>query len=375
MRAPKGLEGVIVTSTELTKIDGQAGRLIYRGYDVTELAGNVSYESVAHLLWFGQLPTPPQLSELKLKLAASRNLPRIVEEFLKTVSGVAEPLSVLQTSVSLLGGLDISKKSSTIDSSIALSACLPTIIGGYYRVRHGEKPLAPRSDLGHAANYLYMLTGKVPKDQHVHALDAYFTLLADHSLGASTFVARVAASTLTDVYSAVVAAISTLKGPLHGGAPIYVWEMIQSIGKPERAADWLRERLEKGERIMGFGHRVYRTEDPRSRVLKRLARQLVDPGLFNLAETVENEARQLLHQSHPDRPLDTNVEFYSSLVLHAVGIPPELFTSTFACARSVGWTAHIVEQLRDNRLFRPEAEYTGPSDQVLRGKPETPAVS
>lgn len=375
MHAPKGLEGVIVTSTELTKIDGQAGRLIYRGYDVTELAGNISYESVAHLLWFGQIPTTPQLSELKGKFAANRNLPKVVEEFLKTASGALEPLSVLQTSVSLLGGLDSSKKSSTIDASIALTARLPTIIAGYHRMRHDEKPLAPKSELGHTANYLYMLTGKVPKDEHVHALDSYFTLLADHSLGASTFVARVAASTLTDVYSAVVAAISTLKGPLHGGAPIYVWEMIQSVGKPERAAAWLRERLEKGERIMGLGHRIYRTEDPRSRVLKRLARQLVDPGLFNLAETVENEARQLLRQSHPDRPLDTNVEFYSSLVLHAVGIPPELFTSTFACARAVGWTAHIIEQLRDNRLFRPEAEYTGPSDLTLPGRPETPAVS
>lgn len=372
MRAPKGLEGVVVASTELTKIDGQAGRLIYRGYDVTELAGNVSYEAVAHLLWFGQLPNATQLSELKRKFAANRSLPKIVETFLETASGAAEPLSVLQTSVSLLGGLDTAKKSSTIEASIALTARLPTIIAGYHRLRHDEKPLDARSDLGQAANYLYMLTGKVPKDQHAQALDSYFTLLADHSLGASTFVARVAASTLTDVYSSVVAAISALKGPLHGGAPIYVWEMIQSIGRPERAVAWLRERLEKGERIMGFGHRVYRTEDPRSRVLKRIARQLVDPELFRLAETVENEARQLLRQSHPDRPLDTNVEFYSSLVLHAVGIPPELFTSTFACARTVGWTAHIVEQLRDNRLFRPEAEYTGPSDLTLRGRSEAP---
>lgn len=375
MRAPKGLEGVIVASTELTKIDGQAGRLIYRGYDATELAGNVSYESVAHLLWFGQLPTAAQLSELKGKFAANRGLPEIVEPFLETASRASEPLSALQTSVSLLGGLDNSKKSSTIEASIALTARLPTIIAGYHRFRHGEKPLDPRPNLGHAANYLYMLTGKVPKDQQAQALDSYFTLLADHSLGASTFVARVAASTLTDVYSSVVAAISALKGPLHGGAPIYVWEMIQSVGRPERAASWLRERLKKGERIMGFGHRVYRTEDPRSRVLKRLARQLVDPELFRLAETLENGARQLLRQSHPDRPLDTNVEFYSSLVLHAVGIPPELFTSTFACARTVGWTAHVIEQLRDNRLFRPEAEYTGPSDLALPGRREAPPVN
>ncbi len=374
MRAPKGLEGVIVASTELTKIDGQAGRLIYRGYDASELAGNVSYESVAHLLWFGQLPTEPQLAELKRKFAENRTLPSVVREFLETASSAAEPLSVLQTSVSLLGGLETAKKLSTIDTSVALTARLPIIVAAYHRLRHGEKVPEPRSDLGHAANYLYMLTGKVPSSDQTQALDSYFTLLADHGLGASTFVARVAASTLTDVHSSVVAAISALKGPLHGGAPIYVWNMLQSIGTPDRAGAWLRDRVGRGERIMGFGHRVYRTEDPRSKVLKRLAQQLVDPSLFNLAATVENESRQLLHEAHPDRPLDTNVEFYSSLVLHAVGIPPELFTSTFACARTVGWTAHIIEQSRDNRLFRPEAEYTGPSDRALRVTAEAPAV-
>jgi len=174
---------------------------------------------------------------------------------------------------------------------------------------------------------------------------------------------------LTDVYSAVVAAISALKGPLHGGAPIYVWEMLQSIGKPENARDWLTEHLAKGDRIMGFGHRVYRTEDPRSKVLKRLAKEIVDPRLFELASTVETEARELLRKEHPERAIDTNVEFYSSLVLHAVGIPPELFTCTFASARSVGWTAHIIEQRQDNRLFRPEAEYRGKLDLKVQESP------
>ncbi len=375
MQVPKGLEGVIVASTQLTKIDGQAGRLVYRGYDATELAGNVPYEAVAHLLWFGQLPTREQLLNLQGQLGSNRRLPVVVDEFLKEASKVAEPLSLLQTSVSILGGLESTKTASIVDASVALTARMPTIVASSYRLKQNQNQFEPRPDLGHVANYLYMLTGKVPPPQHVRALDSYFTLLADHSLGASTFVARVAASTLTDVYSAVVAAISALKGPLHGGAPIYVWEMLQSIGRPENARAWLADALAKGDRIMGFGHRVYRTEDPRSRVLKRLAKEIVDPELFLLASTVENEAREILKKEHPERTIDTNVEFYSSLVLHAVGIPPELFTCTFASARSVGWTAHIIEQRQDNRLFRPEAEYKGPVDLKVQEGQKTEALA
>ncbi len=369
MQVPRGLEGVIVASTELTKIDGQAGRLVYRGYDVTELAGIVPYEAIAHLLWFGQLPTKEQLGKLQSQLASNRRLPPVVTEFLEQAARVAEPLSLLQTSISILGGLEETKTASIIDASLALTARMPTILATGYRLRSSQAPLEPRSDLGHVANYLYMLTGSVPKQEHVRALDAYFTLLADHGLGASTFVARIAASTLTDVYSAVVAAISALKGPLHGGAPIFVWEMLQAIGNRENARDWLTDHLAKGDRIMGFGHRIYRTEDPRSRVLKRLAKEIVEPRLFELASTVEAEARDLLRKEHPERAIDTNVEFYSSLVLHAVGIPPELFTCTFASARSVGWTAHIIEQRADNRLFRPEAEYKGKLDLKVQESP------
>jgi len=369
IRAPKGLEGVIVATTSLTKIDGQAGRLIYRGYDVTQLAGRVSYESVAHLLWYGHLPSQQELSAIENRFSRGHALPNQVIGFLRGESKVAEPLSALQTSVSILGGLGGRTEPSIIDSSIDLTAQMPTIVAAYHRLRKGQEPVAPRPGLGHAANYLYMLNNKPGRPEHLHALDSYFTLLADHSLNASTFVARIAASTLTDVHSAVVAAISALKGPLHGGAPIYVWEMLQSIRTPENAESWLRDRLEKHDRIMGFGHRVYRTEDPRSRVLKELARQIVDPSLFKLATTVEDTARKLLREQHPERPIDVNVEFYSSLVLHAVGIPPELFTCTFACARTVGWTAHILEQLQDNRLFRPDAEYVGPEGLILEAAP------
>ncbi|HVH15193.1 MAG TPA: citrate/2-methylcitrate synthase, partial [Candidatus Angelobacter sp.] len=263
IRAPKGLEGVIVATTSLTKIDGQAGRLIYRGYDVTQLAGRVSYESVAHLLWYGHLPNQQELSALEARFSREHALPNQVIGFLRGESKVAEPLSALQTSVSILGGLRGRTEPSIIDSSIDLTARMPTIVAAYHRLRKRQEPVTPRPGLGHAANYLYMLNNKPGRPEHVRALDSYFTLLADHSLNASTFVARIAASTLTDVHSAVVAAISALKGPLHGGAPIYVWEMLQSIGTPENAERWLRDRLQKHDRIMGFGHRVYRTEDPR----------------------------------------------------------------------------------------------------------------
>src|SRR5207302_9823407 len=308
-------KSVIVATTSLTKIDGQAGRLIYRGYDVTQLAGRVSYESVAHLLWYGHLPNRQELSTLETRFSREHVLPNQVIGFLKGESKVADPLSALQTSVSILGGLGSRNEPSLIDSSIGLTARMPTIVATYHRMRKGQEPVTPRTGLGHAANYLYMLNNKPGRPEHVHALDSYFTLLADHSLNASTFVARIAASTLTDVHSAVVAAISALKGPLHGGAPIYVWEMLQSIRTPENAESWLRERLQKHDRIMGFGHRVYRTEDPRSRVLKELARQIVDPSLFELATTVEDTARRLLREQHPERPIDVNVEFYSSVVL------------------------------------------------------------
>ncbi len=347
IRAPKGLEGVIVATTSLTKIDGQAGRLIYRGYDVTQLAGRVSYESVAHLLWYGHLPNQQELSALEARLSREHALPNQVIGFLRGESRVAEPLSALQTSVSILGGLGGRTELSIIDSSIDLTARMPTIVAAYHRLRKGQEPVAPRPGLGHAANYLHMLNNKPGPPEHVRALDSYFTLLADHSLNASTFVARIAASTLT--------------------------EMLQSIGTPENAERWLRDRLQKHDRIMGFGHRVYRTEDPRSRVLKEIARQIVDPALFKLATTVEDTARRLLREQHPERPIDVNVEFYSSVVLHAVGIPPELFTCTFACARTVGWTAHILEQLQDNRLFRPDAEYIGPEGLTLEAT--TPGAS
>ena len=357
--APRGLEGVIVADTMISKIDGKGGKLIYRGYDISDLAGKVPFEAVAFLLWVGHLPNPEELDTFRENLTGHRDVPKEVRDFIETAPKNAEPLSVLRSAVSIMG-LAPQKKDSILEDGISLAARLPTINAYYQHARNSESVIEPRKDLGHAANYIYMLTGKVPGEQKEKALDSYFTLLADHGMNSSTFSARVTISTLTDVYSAIVAAIGTLKGPLHGGAPSKVWEMLMDIGDSQNAKPWLLSRLEKKERIMGFGHRIYRTEDPRSKILKELARQNANQRIFSLAETVESEARRLLSAEHPERPLDTNVEFYSSLVLDSVGIPIDMFTPTFASARIFGWMAQIMEQLADNRLFRPDSRYIGP---------------
>jgi citrate synthase len=364
LQAPKGLEGVIVADTQISKIDGQAGKLVYRGYDISELAGNVSFEAVAYLLIIGHLPNPEELKKFKVRLAENRFLSNKTMAFLETAPREANPLAVLRTAVSLMG-LEANEALPPMNAGMNLVAQFQTIIASFHHARRREGPILPRGDLDHAANFLFMLSGRIPKEQHVHALDSYMTLLADHGLNASTFAARVAISTLTDVYSAVTAAIGTLKGPLHGGAPSEVWSMLQSIEDPARSEKWLRDRLEKKEKIMGFGHRVYRTEDPRSKILKALSKQIANPKTFELAETVERDARRLLQEAHPERPIDVNVEFYSSLVLNAVGIPTDMFTAAFASARIAGWTAHILEQLADNRLIRPSSNYVGPEGLSL----------
>jgi len=247
-----------------------------------------------------------------------------------------------------------------IEQAIAVTARFPVFLAAFHRMRNGKQPLESHPELGHAANYLYLLTGKIPEEQHVKALDAYLVLLADHGMNASTFTARVVASTESDIVSAVVAAIGALKGPLHGGAPSKVQDMLQAIGTIENAENWLRNALARGERLMGFGHRVYKTEDPRAEELRDLA-HLADPQEFVLARRVEELALALLKERKPDQRLNTNVEFYSAVLLASVGLPGDLFTPTFAVSRVVGWTAHILEQVSNNRLIRPEADYTGPT--------------
>ncbi len=362
--APRGLEGVVVTQTKISKIDGQKGKLWYRGFDATELSSQLSFEEVSYLLWYGRLPSSEELQIFREKLALRRHPSAKEIEFVQKVPLTANPLAFLRTASSFIGMLG-EKKFSPEEAAIDLSAKFPTVLAYFDHLRKGLEFVEPRPELSFAENYLRMLTGRKPPEEHVSALNSYFILLADHGLNSSTFSAIVTISTLTDYYSAIVSAIGTLKGILHGGAPSQVWEMFLEIGDQSKARKWLEERIDSGGRIMGFGHRIYRTEDPRSGALKIIAKRIASPEIFDLAESVEEDARKLLREKHPERALETNVEFYSSLVLNAIGIPTDMFTSTFACSRIVGWTAHVLEQLLDNRLFRPESEYVGPEGLSL----------
>ena len=356
-----GLEGIVAATTALSKVEGTAGRLIYRGYNIHDLARTTSFEEIAYLLWFGHLPNVAELADLKQKLAAERTMPEAVTRVLSALPVNAEPMDALRTAASAWGAATIKGKP-TIEQTIALTARFPLFLAAFERLRQGQEVLESRPELGHAANYLYLLTGKQPEEQHVKALDAYLVLLADHGMNASTFTARVVASTESDIVSATVAAIGALKGPLHGGAPSKVLDMLQAIGTVDNAESWLRNAMAHGERLMGFGHRVYKTEDPRAEELRDLAR-LADPQEFVLARRVEELALALLEEQKPGRRLYTNVEFYSAVLLASVGLPGDLFTPTFAVSRAAGWTAHILEQIGNNRLIRPEADYTGSTEE------------
>jgi citrate synthase len=358
---PKGgLEGVVAATTSISKVEGTAGQLIYRGYNIHDLARTTSFEEVAYLLWFGRLPNKQELSEFNARLVAERTLPSAVVQVLHDLPTEAGPMDVLRTAVSVWGAMVIHGKP-TIDQAIATTAHFPLFVAAFHRLRNGQEPLESRPELGYAANYLYLLTGQKPKEEHVKALNAYLVLLADHGMNASTFTARVVASTESDIASAVVAALGALKGPLHGGAPSKVLDMLNEIGTVENAEPWLRNAVLHGERLMGFGHRVYKTEDPRAEELREMAR-VADPQEFVLARRVEELTLALLEELKPGRRLYTNVEFYSAVLLNSVGLPADLFTPTFAVSRVAGWTAHILEQIGNNRLIRPEADYTGPMD-------------
>ena len=357
----RGLEGVVAATTALSKVDGTAGKLIYRGYNIHDLAGKASFEEIAYLLWYGKLPTKMELVDLKVQMLEERTLPTAVLQVLNYLPLTAAPMDVLRTAISAFGAATIEGKP-TIDQAIALTERFPLILAAFHRIRNGHEPLEAHPELGYAANYLYLLTGQMPKEEHVRALDAYLVLLADHGMNASTFTARVIASTESDIASAVVGAIGALKGPLHGGAPSKVKDMLDAIGTEDRAESWLRDALARSDRLMGFGHRVYKTQDPRAEELREMAR-LADPQQFALAYKVEDLALTLLEEQKPGHLLYTNVEFYSAVVLSSVGLPKDLFTPTFAASRVTGWTAHILEQVASNRLIRPEAEYTGPTKQ------------
>ena len=365
MPKPEGLEGVVAASTALSHVLGEEGKLVYRGFDIHELAGKASFEEVAFLLWMGRLPSRGELTQLLNRLGQQRPLPRHVVDVVRDLPASAEPMDALRTGVSALGASDGAQFDDVpdLDEAIALTAKFPGILAAFFRLRQGLEPVAPKTEHNTAQSYLYQLFDREPEERHWRPLEVYLTLLADHGMNASTFTARVIASTGSDLCSAITGAIGALKGPLHGGAPSKVLDMLEDIGSAENVDPWLTQALDRGDRLMGFGHRVYKAEDPRSEILRGMAAEASTPEFFELSRRTEERALEMLHERKPDRRLYTNVEFYSAAVLSAVGLPGDMFTPTFAVSRVTGWTAHVLEQVSNNRLIRPQSEFVGPMDK------------
>lgn len=362
-----GLEGVTVAETRLSNIDGDAGELVIAGFPVEELAANATYEESVFLLFEGRLPTKTELSSFQSTLAAQRTLSAPVHNVLKDAAN--EGVNVMDA---LRMGIAVATigHDSTVSKAQAkrLVSVVPTIVAAYWRYRMGQEAVAPREDLGHTANYLYMLSGEEPDPAAVRGLETYLTTVVDHGLNASTFVARAIVSTESDLFSAVTGAVGSLTGPLHGGAPGPVLDMLQQVHEMGDPAEFIRKRLAADERLMGFGHRVYQTRDPRTAVLERATRRLTSDGdarsFFNTVERFEDVALRELAEHKPERALKTNVEFYTAVLLHAIGIPREVFTATFAVSRVGGWTAHCLEQHDANRIVRPTSQYVGVTDRT-----------
>lgn len=354
-----GLEGVVAAETNISLVDGEKGHLVYRGHWAKDLAMQLSFEEAAYLLWHGELPRQKDLLNLRAQMAVLRELPDHTKAIIDLLPADMPMMSVLITTVSSLGHSGYSFPP-TVEQAMTLTAKLPTIIAYRHTKLAGIPWSGPDALLGHTANYLYMLTGKKPEDAHVKALNAYLVLGMEHGMNASTFATRVVLSSQSDLVSAVCGGIGTMKGPLHGGAPSEVTVMLEEIGTKDRAEAWLRNVLESGGRLMGFGHRVYKTRDPRAEALKAVVTELAgqDPWL-DLALYVEQTGVRLLEEYKPGRRLYTNVEFYAAAVMRAISLPEELFTPTFTASRVVGWTAHALEQAAHNRIFRPQSEYLG----------------
>ena len=354
-----GLEGVVAAETAVSEVDGEGGRLIYRGgYLIEDIVPVASYEETAYLLWHGELPNEKELDALRQRMAKARHLNDAGRGTLDSLDPQTDPMDVLRTVVSAQGASKTFNKP-TLDEAIALTAVFPTIVGAVARRRQGKELVEPRPDLGHAANLLWMMEGKEPDPAKVHLVDTYLVLLADHGLNASTFAARVVASTGSDLASCVVGAIAALKGPAHGGATFAARTMLDKIGSADNAERWLTEAHARKERFSGFGHRVYRTYDPRAKILREMAKTAA-PQLYETAARTEEVALRILHDAHPDRPNATNVDFWASVVLTGAGIPKELFTTLFATSRVAGWTAHVLESMEDLRLIRPASRWKGP---------------
>jgi citrate synthase len=365
--ATSGLEGIVAARTPLSEVDGLKGILTIRGYDIEEIAAHVSLEEAAYLLWHGALPTRSQLEEQNRRLVGYRRLPDEARMAVQAAAKQMEPMDALRFAVGALTVDDPAPgdNSHAVNQQRAemLVARVPIIVGMYQRLRSGGQVVEPRADLGIAANLLFQMTGQEPDEAKVRGLETYLVTVTDHGMNASTFTTRVIASTASDMVSAVTGGIGALKGPLHGGAPGPALDMIEQIGTADRADPWIRDAVQHGKRIMGFGHRIYKVRDPRAEVLYKaawlLAEETGEQSSLDLAREVERVAVQVLLDEKPGRNLNTNVEFYTALLLRDVGLTPDLFSPAFAIGRTVGWTAHIIEQQDGGRLIRPQSEYVG----------------
>jgi len=358
--ATNGLEGVVAASTTLSLVDGERGELIIGGFAIDDLAEHATFEETTWLLWHGDLPSPAQLDAFRADLASQRDLPVSTIALLEDCARHdVEPMDALRMAAGTL--------SLVSDDATAIVARIPTVVAAYSRLQQGQPVVPPSPELGHAANFIYMLSGQVPDAARVRGLETYLNTVIDHGLNASTFTARVITSTGSDLVSSIVGALGALKGPLHGGAPGPALDMVFEIGDSSRAEAYLRRKIEAGEKLMGFGHRVYKVRDPRADVLAAAAERMYtrggDMSLYSLARSVEATAIRLLEEYKPGRRLQTNVEFYTALLLHGLGLEVPLFTPTFAISRVSGWIAHALEQRALNRLIRPQSEYTGPRDR------------
>ena len=363
--AGKGLEGVVAAETAISDIDGKQGLLLYVGYDIHDLAQHATFEETVYLLHHLELPDPRQLDELRDQLASEREPNEFVESLLPQLAANTAPMSMLRTAVSASSAKDPdgwdTSEAANYRKAIRLVAVLPTLVAYYQRLRTEQQIVPPDASLSQAANFLWMLKGDKADDESARIFDVCLTLHADHTMNASTFAARVCAATLSDIHSAITAAIAALKGPLHGGANEQVMRMIKEInelGGASKARDYIATKLENKEKVMGFGHRVYKTEDPRATVLRRMAKELADktgdPSNFEISEEIEKAVMDI-------KGIYPNVDFYAASVYGYLQIPTDLFTPVFACSRVSGWTAHVREQYADNRLIRPDHDYVGPA--------------
>lgn len=361
----KGLEGIVAGETKLSLVNGEEGKLFYRGIPIGELVqGGATFEEVTYLLWFGKLPNTKELSDFSKELSRTRELGPQIHSLLSTFPKKCHPMAMLRSAVSCLALYDPevedNSREANLRKGMRILGQVPAMVANFDRIRNGKTPAASRPDLSHAANFLYLLTGKVPKEEDAKALDQYLVLLADHGFNASTFAARVTVSTLSDIYSGVVTAIGTLKGDLHGSANQRAMEMILAVGDPSKAEPYVLNLFKEKKKIMGFGHRIYKREDPRAVIFKEITKKVCQGTEYEKYYKISERIEEIVTR---EKQIPCNVDFYSASLLYAVGIPIDLFGTIFALSRTAGWTAHVLEQQEDNRLIRPEVLYTGLSNQ------------